>query len=70
MAESDWVAPERHVKLIDMISAVGFLIYLADYPLITPETKFPEARLLFIVVFGASVYILSLTFDGDTNAVY
>jgi hypothetical protein len=39
MAESDWVAPERHVEIVDMILAVGFLICLASYPPAAPEAK-------------------------------
>jgi hypothetical protein len=69
MAESDWVAPERHVEIVDMILAVGFPIYLASYPPAAPETKFGEARLLLVVVFGAPVHMLPPVFDGDANAV-
>jgi hypothetical protein len=69
MAENDWVAPERHVEIVDMILAVGFPIYLASYPPAAPETKFSEARLLLVVVFGAPVHMLPPAFDGDANAV-
>jgi hypothetical protein len=69
VAESDWVAPERHVEIVDMILAVGFPIYLASYPPAAPETEFGEARLLLVVVLGASVHMLPPVFDGDANAV-
>jgi hypothetical protein len=52
-----------------MISAVGFPIYLASYPLAAPETKFGEATLLLMVVFGAPVHMLPPVFNGDANAV-
>ena len=50
-----------------MIVAVGFPIYLASYPPAAPETKFGEARLLLVVVFGAPVHMLPPVFDGDMN---
>ena len=49
---------------------VGFLIFLASYLLTIPEAKFGEARLLFIVVFRAPVYILLPLFYDDTNTFY
>jgi hypothetical protein len=70
MAESDWVALERHVEIIDVILAVGFPIYLATYPLATPEAKFSEARFILIVVFGALVYMLPPLFHSNANAYY
>jgi hypothetical protein len=69
MAKSDWVAPERHIEIVDMTLAVGFPIYLASYPPTAPETKFGEAILLLVVVFGAPVHMLPPVFNGDANTV-
>jgi hypothetical protein len=30
--ENDWVAAERHVDIVDVVLAIGFLIHLASYP--------------------------------------
>jgi hypothetical protein len=68
VAESDWFAPERHIKIVDIILAVGFLICLAGYPPTAPEAKFGEARLLLIVVFRAPVNMLPPLFHDDANA--
>jgi hypothetical protein len=68
VAESDWFAPERHIEIVDMILAVGFLICLAGYSPAVPEAKFGEARLLLIVVFGAPVHMLPPLFHGDAKA--
>jgi len=53
-----------------MILAIGFLIYLTKYLLAIPETKLCKARLLFIVVFRALVYVLLSASDMfDANIV-
>ena len=67
MAESDWFASERHIEIVDIILAVGFLIYLADNPPATLEAKFGKARLLLIVVFGAPIDMLLSLFYKDAN---
>jgi hypothetical protein len=69
MTKSDWIAPERHIKIVDMILTVGFLICLASYPPTAPEIKFGEAILLFMVIFEAPVHMLPSIFNGDANAV-
>jgi hypothetical protein len=68
-AENDWVAPERHVEIVDVVLAVCLPISLTSYPLAAPETKFGEARCLLMVFFGAPVYMLPPVFDVDTIAV-
>jgi hypothetical protein len=68
MAESDWVAPERHVEAVDVILAVGFPICIASYPPAAPETKLGETRLLLVVI-GAPVHMLPSVFDGNANAI-
>jgi hypothetical protein len=69
MVESDWVALERHVEVIDVILAVRFLICIASYPPAAPEIKLGETTLLFGVVFGAPVHMLPSVFDGNANAI-
>jgi hypothetical protein len=68
VAESDWFALERHIEIVDMLLAVGFLICLAGYPLAIPEAKLGEARLLLMVVFGAPVHMLPPLFYDDADA--
>jgi hypothetical protein len=68
-AENDWVAPERHVDIVDVVLAVGFPIHLASYPPAAPEAKFGEARWLLMVGFGAPVHMLPPVFDVDANVV-
>jgi hypothetical protein len=67
VAESDWFAPERHIEIVDIILAVGFLIYLVSYLAAASEVKFCEARLLLIIVFGALVHMLPPLFHNDAN---
>jgi hypothetical protein len=64
MTESDRIAPERHVEIVDVVLAVGFPIYLAIYPPAAPEAKFSKARLLLMVVFGAPINMLPPPFHG------
>jgi len=54
MPESDWVAPERHVEVVDVILAVGFPICIPSYPPAAPETKLGETGLLLMVVFRST----------------
>jgi hypothetical protein len=69
MAESNRVAPERHIKVINVILTVGFPVCIADYPPATPETKLGETGLLPVVVFGAPVHMPPSLFDCNTNAI-
>jgi hypothetical protein len=68
-AKNDWVAAERHIDIIDVVLAVGFLIHLAIYPPATPEAKFGEARWLLMVGLRAPVHMIPPIFDIDSNTV-
>ncbi len=67
--ESDWVAPERYVEIIDIILVIGFPIYIANYSSAAPEIKLGEIRLFLIVVFGAPIHILPSIFNDNINAI-
>jgi hypothetical protein len=70
MAESDWFISEKYIKIINIILIISFLICFASYSLTIPKAKFSEARLLFIIVFRALVYILLLFFYNNINTFY
>jgi hypothetical protein len=54
-----------------MILVIGFPIYLIKYLLAISEIKLCKARLLFIVVFKALVYVLLSASDMfNINIVY
>jgi hypothetical protein len=53
-----------------MILIVVFLTYLASYLSIILEAKFGKAKLLFIVVSRALIYILLSLFYNNANLFY
>jgi hypothetical protein len=67
MAESDWFASERHIKIINIILAADFTICLAGYSSAAPEVKFNKVRLLLIIVFRAPLHMLPPLFHNDAN---
>ena len=54
-----------------MLLIMSFLIYLVKYSFVTSKTKFCKIKLLLIIDFEASIYMLLPASDGfNINVIY
>ena len=67
MAESDRVASEGNVEIVDVSLAVDFPVSLVSYPTAASETKLGETELFGVMAFGAPVYMPPPIFNGNTK---
>jgi hypothetical protein len=67
VAKSDWFVLEKHIKIVNIILTIGFLIYFVSYLSVVLKAKFCKARLFLIIVFKALVYMLLPFFYNNTN---
>jgi hypothetical protein len=67
VAESDRVASEGNVEIVDVSLAVDFPGGLVGYPTAASETKLGETEQFGVMALGAPIYMLPPVFDGNTK---
>ena len=67
--ESDRVAAERHVHIINIILVVYLLVYHTSHLYIAEEIEFGKTMFYLKKAFMAAVYIVPSALKGNTNTL-